>query len=152
MDCIFYIILQTPLSYFLIVHNLKTNEYVLLSEKAENIELESLNSQLGKELETLNDLKAKIIENYIPKSQNSGVTINNAIEDPANLFETEYKLYKTKFEINRKQQLNTSFDVLQSFVINKSPVTSRLLINIIIGGLIGYLISFIIAIFRPKAI
>lgn len=133
-----------------ILHYLKTNEYVLLSEKAENTELENLNSQLGKELESLNDLKTKIIENYIPKQQNSGVTINNAIENPANLYETEYKLYKTKFEINKKQQLNTSFDVLQSFVINKSPATPRLLINIIIGVLVGYLISFLITLFRPK--
>lgn len=133
-----------------LLNYLKTNEYVLLSEKAENIELESLNAQLGKQLESLNELKTKIIDNYIPKSQNSGVTINNPIEEPAELYETEYKLYKTKFEINRKQQLNTSFEVLQSFVINKSPVTSRLLINILIGGLIGYLISFSIAIFRQK--
>jgi hypothetical protein len=132
-----------------ILNFLRTNDYVLITEKVENIELENLNLKITEDLKSLDSLKSKVIESTKSKTHGAGINITNSVAEPATLYKIGLELIKEKTKINKRQQLNSSFEALQNFVINKSPVTFSLLINVLIGVLIGYVISFLFAIFKP---
>jgi hypothetical protein len=129
-----------------ILSYLTSNEFVISREKAELDYIDKMDKQIDTQICSLDSLKSKIIETLKPKVQTSGVYINQTL-DPVNIYLRELDLYKTKFDLQKNKQLNSSFEIVQGFTENDRPYNSDIKYNIIFSVLIAYCISLLVSLY-----
>lgn len=127
-----------------LVSYMENNEYALKRKaiKTENIKL--MKEKIGQQLDQLDSLKFVVTSNLVPRGNQSGFVFGQPI-DPINVYKEEIELFRDDLELKRDLTLIDNIQVIQDFLPRDKPDSPKLFKNIVICGLLTFLIGLFYA-------
>jgi hypothetical protein len=125
-----------------IMNYLETNEYALKRREIDKQSLVKTEAKIKSEIVEIDSLKQLINQSIVPRGSGNGIILGEPI-DPVNVYRRGFELYEKQLVLNKKQELNNSFEVIVGFIKKPVPANLGLLFYLFFGALCGYIVGII---------
>jgi hypothetical protein len=133
-----------------IVNYLENNEFAAKRKILARQTLDSLKAEVHRNVKQLDSLKKTVEQSIIPRSSGTGIILGEPIH-PVSIYDKAIEMYRSKLKIQEDIALLTNVEVIEGFVKFIKPEWPKLWLNLLLGGIGGYLLGLIwIFNFRKK--
>ena len=132
-----------------LVNYLENNDYALKRKAISKQNIISMKGKIINEIHDLDSLKFIIASSMAPRGKENGFVFGQPL-DPINTFREGIGLFKEELNLNTSLILSDNIQVIEDFVPRIKPDSPRLVRNIFIYGVGGFLLGLIISFYIER--
>jgi len=129
---------------YAIVNYMESNEFLLKRKRIRIQNIDVISKRIEQEIRDIDSLKTIIASAITPRNIGSGLIYGEPL-DPINTYRDGFKMFEKKLDLITELSLIDNIQVVDGFLIRQKPDRPKLLIDIIIGGLGGFITALLMA-------
>lgn len=125
-----------------IMNYLESNDYATRRKSIEKQSLDSAEKKIREEILDNDSLKKIVNQGIVPRGTGNGIVFGEPV-DPVAVYKRGMELHEKQLLLNKKRQLNNSFELLVGVTRSSEPTNSGLFFYILTGIIVGYIVGLL---------
>lgn len=128
----------------------ENNEYAVTLKELDKKSLDYIEKRVKDEIVEIDSLKKIVTKSIMPRATGNGIILGEAME-PVDIYKHGIESYEKLVEVNKKQALNKSFQLMVGYTTNNAEAGLPKWAYLLLGMFVGYIAGVVVLSRRHSA-